>query len=99
MTALETLAVLLVIQKWANFPIWIQQIKSKFQNRYLQLTYFINKLNKCNLLLALRFLFYLDPANIEHSMQICVKQCPDSNILTLEDIQSFYNRTESLLCR
>ncbi|CAI6366054.1 unnamed protein product [Macrosiphum euphorbiae] len=45
-----------------------------------------------------KFLFYLDPANIEHSMQICVKQCPDSNILTLEDVQNFYNRTESLLC-
>jgi len=95
MTVLEILAVLLVIPKWANFPTWILQIKSKFQN---QLTY-INKLNKCNLLLALRFLFYLDPANIEHSMQICVKQCPDSNLLTLEDVQSFYNQTESSLCR
>jgi len=39
MTALETLAVLLEIPKWANFPTWIQQIKSKFQNQYFQLTY------------------------------------------------------------
>lgn len=45
-----------------------------------------------------KFLFYLDPSNIEHSMQICVKQCPDSNILALKDLQKFYNRTESLLC-
>uniref|UniRef100_A0A2H8TGH5 Choline transporter-like protein n=1 Tax=Melanaphis sacchari TaxID=742174 RepID=A0A2H8TGH5_9HEMI len=45
-----------------------------------------------------KFLFYLDPVNIEHSMQICVKQCPDSNLLDLEDLQNFYNRTESLLC-
>lgn len=98
MTVLAILVVLLVIPKWVNSLTWILQTKSKFQNCFLQLID-MDKLNICNLLLALRFLFYLDPANIEHSMQICIKQCPDSNILTLKDLQNFYNRTESLLCR
>ncbi|XP_025423200.1 CTL-like protein 1 [Sipha flava] len=45
-----------------------------------------------------KFLYYLDPANIEHSLQICVTQCPDNNILDLDGLQKFYNRTKSALC-
>ncbi|XP_050535213.1 choline transporter-like 1 [Daktulosphaira vitifoliae] len=45
-----------------------------------------------------KFLYYLDPANIEHSLQICVKKCPDIDIINLRDLQIFYNRSDSLLC-
>lgn len=45
-----------------------------------------------------RFLYYLDPANIQHSLQICVKQCPDSDLFSINDLQKFYNLTDSSLC-
>ncbi|XP_034241334.1 CTL-like protein 1 [Thrips palmi] len=44
------------------------------------------------------YLFYLDVKNLRHSLQICVKQCPDRNINTLQDLKSFMNRTGSSLC-
>ncbi|KAK3919480.1 Choline transporter-like 1 [Frankliniella fusca] len=44
------------------------------------------------------YLFYLDVKNLKQSLQICVKQCPDRNINTLQDLKSFWNRTGSSLC-
>nr|CAD7434751.1 unnamed protein product [Timema monikensis] len=45
------------------------------------------------------YLFFMDVRHVSQSMKICVKKCPDHNLETLEDIQTFYKREHSLLCR
>nr|CAD7578459.1 unnamed protein product [Timema californicum] len=41
----------------------------------------------------------MDVRHVSQSMKICVKKCPDHNLETLGDIQTFYQREHSLLCR
>jgi len=45
-----------------------------------------------------RYLFYMDVKDIRNTLKICVKQCPDRNVMNLKDIQEFYQQTGSLLC-
>ncbi|XP_065212382.1 choline transporter-like 1 [Planococcus citri] len=46
-----------------------------------------------------KYLFFMDYENTRQSLQICVKQCPDRDMFSLNDIEDFYKRTGSLLCR
>ncbi|KDR21092.1 CTL-like protein 1 [Zootermopsis nevadensis] len=45
-----------------------------------------------------RYLFYMDVKDIQNSLKICVKQCPDHNLVNFANVQEFYERTGSLLC-
>lgn len=45
------------------------------------------------------YLFYFNIANLKESLKICVQNCPDRNMEKLEDLQEFYSRTGSMLCR
>ncbi|PNF17642.1 CTL-like protein 1 [Cryptotermes secundus] len=45
-----------------------------------------------------QYLFYMDVKDIQNSLKICVKQCPDRNLINFTSIQEFYRRTGSLLC-
>jgi len=40
----------------------------------------------------------MDVKDIRNTLKICVKQCPDRNVMNLKDIQEFYQQTGSLLC-
>jgi hypothetical protein len=54
---------------------------------------------KCNMtLLCCRYLFFMDVKDIRNTVKICVKQCPDRNLVNFTNIQEFYQRTGSLLC-
>ncbi|KYN03777.1 PREDICTED: CTL-like protein 1 [Cyphomyrmex costatus] len=44
------------------------------------------------------YLFFLDINNVTQSLKICVKQCPDRILRTMEDICKFYKETGSQLC-
>ncbi|RZF35015.1 hypothetical protein LSTR_LSTR013032 [Laodelphax striatellus] len=46
-----------------------------------------------------KFLFFFNMANVRQSMDICVEKCPDRDLLTLDDLRSFYKETGSKLCR
>lgn len=46
-----------------------------------------------------RYLFTLDFGDAHHSLQICVKKCPDVDLHSMKDIENFFHRTGSLLCR
>lgn len=43
--------------------------------------------------------FWLHQANFSVSPQLCIKTCPDENLMTLEDLLDFYHRTGTSLCR
>lgn len=47
----------------------------------------------------LKYVFFFDVLNLNRSLKICVKECPDRTLSTLQDIHDFYNRTGSGLCR
>jgi len=40
----------------------------------------------------------MDVKDIQNTLKICVKQCPDRYLKNLADIQEFYQQTRSLLC-
>ncbi|XP_015511802.1 choline transporter-like 1 isoform X2 [Neodiprion pinetum] len=44
------------------------------------------------------YLFFLDVANLKDSLKICVKECPDRNMETMEQVCQFYKDTGSQLC-
>ncbi|XP_029154724.1 CTL-like protein 1 isoform X2 [Nylanderia fulva] len=44
------------------------------------------------------YLFFLDINNVTQSLKICVKQCPDRVLRTMDDICTFYEETGSQLC-
>lgn len=48
--------------------------------------------------LFLRFLFFMDVANVKNSLKICVKKCPDRKLNTMDDVCKFYKETGSQLC-
>ncbi|XP_028161457.1 CTL-like protein 1 isoform X1 [Ostrinia furnacalis] len=45
------------------------------------------------------YLFFMDIKELRRSLKICVKQCPDKKLESLNDIQQFYRDTGSNLCR
>ncbi|XP_018897276.1 choline transporter-like 1 isoform X2 [Bemisia tabaci] len=45
-----------------------------------------------------KYLFFMDMSHINITQQICVKKCPDRDIVDLEDVQRFFNETGSSLC-
>ncbi|XP_074596270.1 choline transporter-like 1 [Brevipalpus obovatus] len=45
------------------------------------------------------FLFWLHQTNFSNSPQLCIKACPDENIMDTGDLVDFYHRTGSSLCR
>lgn len=49
-------------------------------------------------MLYFRYLFFLDINNVTQSLKICVKQCPDRILRTMNDICTFYKETGSQLC-
>lgn len=49
-------------------------------------------------MLYFRYLFFLDIKNVTQSLKICVKQCPDRTLQTMNDICVFYKETGSQLC-
>ncbi|XP_039296274.1 choline transporter-like 1 [Nilaparvata lugens] len=46
-----------------------------------------------------KYLLFFNMANVGQSMDICVEKCPDRDLLTLDDLRSFYKETGSKLCR
>ncbi|CAL4240544.1 unnamed protein product, partial [Meganyctiphanes norvegica] len=47
----------------------------------------------------LKYVFFFNVSNLEESLKLCVKECPDQRLDTLQDVHDFYNRTGSKLCR
>ena len=48
-----------------------------------------------------RYVFFMDIfalEKVEDSVEICVKQCPDQDLYTPQDVRDFYERTGSRLC-
>ncbi|XP_071444421.1 choline transporter-like 1 isoform X2 [Hetaerina americana] len=45
------------------------------------------------------YVFFLNVIDIGASMKICVKECPNRHLYSLQDIELFYNETGSMLCR
>ncbi|XP_059062134.1 choline transporter-like 1 [Achroia grisella] len=46
-----------------------------------------------------KYLFFMDIKELRRSLKICVKQCPNRNMDSLNDIRNFYQETGSNLCR
>nr|XP_045603351.1 choline transporter-like 1 [Procambarus clarkii]XP_045603352.1 choline transporter-like 1 [Procambarus clarkii] len=46
-----------------------------------------------------KYVMFFDVRDLSVSLKVCVKQCPDRTLHTLQDIHDFYNRTGSKLCR
>lgn len=46
-----------------------------------------------------KYLFFMDVKELQRSLKICVKECPNRKLESLADIQSFYRETGSNLCR
>ncbi|XP_037801319.1 choline transporter-like 1 [Penaeus monodon] len=46
-----------------------------------------------------RYVFFFDVQDLSGSTKVCVKECPDQTLHTFQDIQDFYMRTGSQLCR
>lgn len=46
-----------------------------------------------------RYVFFFDVQDLSGSTKVCVKECPDQTLHTFQDIQDFYLRTGSQLCR
>lgn len=46
-----------------------------------------------------KYLFFMDIENLQRSLKICVKTCPNKKMNTLADLQGFYRETGSNLCR
>lgn len=46
-----------------------------------------------------KYLFFMDIKELQRSLKICVKECPNKKMDTLADLQSFYRETGSNLCR
>ncbi|CAB3252104.1 unnamed protein product [Arctia plantaginis] len=46
-----------------------------------------------------KYLFFMDVKELQRSLKICVKECPNKRMDTLADIQQFYKDTGSNLCR
>ncbi|XP_015586774.1 CTL-like protein 1 [Cephus cinctus] len=44
------------------------------------------------------YLFFLNIKDVKQSLKICVKQCPDRTLNTMDDICQFYKETGSQLC-
>ncbi|XP_059486073.1 choline transporter-like 1 [Neocloeon triangulifer] len=44
------------------------------------------------------YLFDLDVNQVNESIKICVSRCPDRDLLSIDDLQEFYNRTGASLC-
>ncbi|XP_033222365.1 CTL-like protein 1 [Belonocnema kinseyi] len=44
------------------------------------------------------FLFFMDVTNVKNSLKICVKQCPNRKLSTMDDVCRFYKETGSQLC-
>lgn len=45
------------------------------------------------------YLFYLNTANLSHSLQICVEKCPDRDFENPQELITFYRATNVSLCR
>lgn len=46
-----------------------------------------------------KYLFFMDVKELQRSLKICVKECPNKKMESLADIQKFYRDTGSNLCR
>lgn len=46
-----------------------------------------------------KFLFFMDVKELQRSLKICVKECPNRRLDSLADIQKFYKETGSNICR
>lgn len=46
-----------------------------------------------------KYLFFMDVKELQRSLKICVKECPNKKMDTLTDLQNFYKQTGSNLCR
>nr|XP_053655947.1 choline transporter-like 1 [Cherax quadricarinatus] len=46
-----------------------------------------------------KYVLFFDVRDLSVSLKVCIKQCPDVTLHTLQDIHDFYNRTGSKLCR
>jgi len=44
------------------------------------------------------FVFFMEITDPKGSLEICVSQCPDQDMLTMKDVSDFYERTGSQLC-
>ncbi|XP_028044144.1 CTL-like protein 1 isoform X2 [Bombyx mandarina] len=45
-----------------------------------------------------KYLFFMDVKELRKSLKICVKECPNKKIESLDDIKQFYRQTGSNLC-
>lgn len=46
-----------------------------------------------------KYLFFMDVSELQRSLKICVKECPNKKMKSLTDLQNFYKDTGSNLCR
>lgn len=46
-----------------------------------------------------KYLFFMDVKELQRSLKICVKECPNKKLESMADIQNFYKETGSNLCR
>lgn len=46
-----------------------------------------------------KYLFFMDVKELQRSLKICVKECPNRKLESMTDIQNFYKETGSNLCR
>lgn len=49
-------------------------------------------------LAGLKYVFFMDPIDPHTSLEICVKQCPDKPLKTVDDVIQFYKDTGTKLC-
>lgn len=45
-----------------------------------------------------KYLFFMDIKHLRQSIKVCVKQCPNRNLATFDDLKAFYKETGSNLC-
>lgn len=46
-----------------------------------------------------KYLFFMDVKELQRSLKICVKECPNRKMETMSDLQNFHKETGSNLCR
>lgn len=46
-----------------------------------------------------KYLFFMDVKELQRSLKICVKQCPNKKMESMADLKKFYQETGSNLCR
>lgn len=84
------------IMKHGNMRIFFLHFILKYLRYEFQSNLFLTSLNF--FIHVFRYLFFMDINNVTQSLKICVKECPNVTLHTMEDICDFYEKTGSQLC-